>query len=759
MTATSSFVIVSRDSFKNVRSPLSTQQDTFTSFLYFPQLGNDYFSSITLQNSSVHVAYNGIIGTPKDYPGALRRTVLYNCSGLFATYYDSASLTQPVSARVSESVRFIGGALSFINPSLSSNTDWSVRWAGFFRTNHSYVGNASASVRFQSASLEGVRLWIDGILMFDFFAAALATTVFATFSVKLKPDPLFEIVFEFRHSEGASNLNFDMNGFEYQFCHGYDLSGHNVQPNAGKAPGGMAIAFACCALSKGDLIATPAAIKMRPEGGDVILLSGPLKFGPRPETDDFLCVISSGNALLSSLSVQSRPVKAPTASGLKCILPPVYNMYTGINAQSRFFFSILRKGNNLVGTFDPSTVSLATPQVYGFRASDDSTVVTLTGIAFSSKEHRITMTANNMMQHSRQCRPLSSSRVVAYFESSRVTQSSGLKTLSVSSGDSQYLGSPGWFSEGAYWPGRVIIEKNTAPTTGSVFVDIRIVVDSYVSVGSVRIGSSPVTFFYVDDDAFVIRLRIPPNSGIRPLQFVSGYKSVSLSFSYEANQLSNINPESSTIHTGSVLIQMFGKSLGTVSSTPKFRLKFSSCEANIWQSDSSVSCRSSRSQIDSSVITSIGNLVSTSKNVTASQSISALSEMSLPQSGSLGIVLNGRGASLHAATPSVRVGHLSKITLQVHACTSCRQHLWISDSTVICKSGMGAGTALTAVVSNVLGVASMTRSWAYATGSISASFESPATRICCPLLPVALHTLGYRIAPWFARLHRAQEPP
>jgi hypothetical protein len=155
-------------------------QDTFASFLYFPQFGNDYFSSITM-NTSIFVVYNGIIGTAKDYPGTLRRTLLYHCSGLFATYYDSASLTQPVSASVSDSVRFVGGTLSFINPSLSSTTDWSVRWAGFFRTNTSYYGNATASVRFQSATFEGVRLWIDGLLMFDFFSAAVATTVDATF--------------------------------------------------------------------------------------------------------------------------------------------------------------------------------------------------------------------------------------------------------------------------------------------------------------------------------------------------------------------------------------------------------------------------------------------------------------------------------------------------------------------------------------------------------------------------------------------------
>ena len=321
----STFSIISRDSFRNVRTPLSADQDTFVSFLYFEQLGNLYFSNVTLNVSIIDVVYNGIIGTKKDYPRTLRRTLLYDCSGLFATYYDTATLTQPMSARTSPSINFVGGALSFINPSLSSTTDWSVRWAGFFRPKTTFFGNATVVVRYQSASLEGVRLWIDGLLIFDYFSSAAATSVSATFTMTSKPVPLYEIVFEYWHSEGISNLNLNFDGFEPQFCHGYDLSGHDIQPTAGNAPGGMSIPYSCCALSKGALTSQPAIIVVRPEGGDVIFLEGPLKFGPQPETSDFFCVLSSGTAILSSQSVQSLPVKSFSASGLRCILPPVYN--------------------------------------------------------------------------------------------------------------------------------------------------------------------------------------------------------------------------------------------------------------------------------------------------------------------------------------------------------------------------------------------------------------------------------------------------
>jgi hypothetical protein len=285
-------------------------------------------------------------------------------------------------------------------------------------------------------------------------------------------------------------------------------------------------------LSKGALTSQPAIIVVRPEGGDVIFLEGPLKFGPQPETSDFFCVLSSGTAVLSSQSVQSLPVKSFSASGLRCILPPVYNIHPGVHADSKFYLSIVRQGNSLVGTFDLSPVSLAAPRLYGFHASQDQTVVTLTGVALSHKEHRVTLSAGNMLQHSYQIRPLSSSRVVAYFEPSPITQSSGPKYISMFAGESGYLGSLGWVSEGESWPGRVTIERNTAPTTGAVFVDVRTALNSFIGIGSVRIGSSPVTFFLVENDALVIRLRIPPNSGIRPLQFVSGAKIFSLSFSY-----------------------------------------------------------------------------------------------------------------------------------------------------------------------------------------------------------------------------------
>jgi len=133
MTPVSTFLIVSRDSFDNVRTPLSPDQDRFASFLYFPEFGNGYYSNITLGVSNLNAIYNGTIGTPKVYVGTLRRTVLYHCSGLFATYYDTSSLTQPVSARISDSIWYVGGDESLIHSSLSSSADWSVRWSGFFR--------------------------------------------------------------------------------------------------------------------------------------------------------------------------------------------------------------------------------------------------------------------------------------------------------------------------------------------------------------------------------------------------------------------------------------------------------------------------------------------------------------------------------------------------------------------------------------------------------------------------------------------------
>jgi hypothetical protein len=378
-------------------------------------------------------------------------------------------------------------------------------------------------------------------------------------------------------------------------------------------------------------------------------------------------------------------------------------MYPGMSAESKLFLSAVRKGESMVGTLDRSPVSLNTVRLYGFLASDDLTVVTITGIAFSTQEHRIIMSANNITQQSLQIRPLSSSRMVAYFEPSKVTRSSGLKSVSVFAGGAQYLGSPSWVSQGSEWPGRVSVARTVAPTTGFLFVDIQTEVNSFIGIGSLRIGSSPVTFFLIDDDPRVIRLRIPPNSGIQYLQFVSRVRSISLMFSYESSEVRSIQPGISRMSTGSMHLEMFGKSLGTASLTPKFRVRVSTCEANLWVSDSYVSCKSVRAQTEAVTLVTIGNLVSQNLNssLTAFFSVSGIPESSPPKTASVQIAVSGYGASLNSKTPVAKIGHFLNGFFQV--CTSCARHSWISDSIVICKSASGFGTSLSAVVSNVLG--------------------------------------------------------
>ena len=119
--------------------------------------------------------------------------------GLFATYYMSENLSQPVSAASVPVLDFSSEDGLHPPGSLPANHPFSVRWSGFFRPYHAQLYTVYAGV---SSADDRIRVWIDSSLVVDMWLKLSGKDVSAT--VKIAGGTvLSNVVVEYKHSTGA----------------------------------------------------------------------------------------------------------------------------------------------------------------------------------------------------------------------------------------------------------------------------------------------------------------------------------------------------------------------------------------------------------------------------------------------------------------------------------------------------------------------------------------------------------------------------
>lgn len=120
-------------------------------------------------------------------------------SGLQGTYYDDMSLSnlKPVTARIDSTVDFNWGTSAPAGTALSHANNYSVRWQGFVKPRY------SETYTFYTSSDDGVRLWVDNVLVIDKWQLQAATEWNGT--VRLEADKLYQVKVEYFQQGGAAS--------------------------------------------------------------------------------------------------------------------------------------------------------------------------------------------------------------------------------------------------------------------------------------------------------------------------------------------------------------------------------------------------------------------------------------------------------------------------------------------------------------------------------------------------------------------------
>lgn len=117
-------------------------------------------------------------------------------AGLTGTYFDTATFTSQKLVRVDPTVNFPWGTGSPAN-GIDADT-FSARWTG------RVIVPAAGSWTFQTQSDEGVRLWVDGVLLINNWTAHTLTT--NTTTVTLTADRAHDIRIEYYEGSGSATM-------------------------------------------------------------------------------------------------------------------------------------------------------------------------------------------------------------------------------------------------------------------------------------------------------------------------------------------------------------------------------------------------------------------------------------------------------------------------------------------------------------------------------------------------------------------------
>jgi hypothetical protein len=115
-------------------------------------------------------------------------------TGLFAEYFDNADFTQPVFTRLDSTIDFDWG-IGAPAPAIAADT-FSVRWSG------QVMPSFTETYEFATESDDGVRLWVNGILLVEHTSDHPRTRDVGLIS--LKAGRKYDIVMEFNESFGEA---------------------------------------------------------------------------------------------------------------------------------------------------------------------------------------------------------------------------------------------------------------------------------------------------------------------------------------------------------------------------------------------------------------------------------------------------------------------------------------------------------------------------------------------------------------------------
>ena len=248
--------------------------------------------------------------------------------------------------------------------------------------------------------------------------------------------------------------------------------------------------------------------------------------------------------------------------------------------------------------------------------------------------------------------------------------------------------------------------------TGSVLVTVHGTnMGAVQTTGVARAGSTKCEMTEWDSDTSVTCRVVGGAAGSRRLVLTQGGRvgSVTVGWSFDVAGLSVVRSVNRA-GTGSALITVHGRGIGTHAHSAGGRIGHTGCELTLWDSDTSVRCHVGQGATGTRrAVATVGERkgsMSHGWSVDAAR-LSALRRANHRGTGSASVTLHGMGLGLAGGTAKSRVGN-----------SMCEATGWESETSLRCLAG-GVGGTKRAVLSVGQRTGSVSRAWSVDAAAVS----------------------------------------